>query len=61
MRVVDDSPATLAEFTAKADLTFHAEERSALTDGPLQASEQLLDLPVPEQESLSFTVEIEEA
>lgn len=61
MRVADDSPATLAEFTAKADLTFHAEERSALTDGPLQASEQLLDLPVPEQRSLSFTVEIEDA
>lgn len=34
MRVADDSPATLAEFTAKADLTFRAEERSALTNGP---------------------------
>ena len=60
-RVTDDSVATLSEFVGKADLAFLSETRSAVTAGPLLASNQLLDLPVPEQGTLSFTVEIEVA
>ena len=61
VRVADDSAATLSDFAAKADLTFQSQERSAPTTGPLKPAKQLLDLPVPAQGTLSFTVEIEEA